>query len=375
MSRRVRVEQTAGDDSFLDIVANVVGILIILIVVAGVRARQTPIELPPSPMTTAVTPALPLPVSPPEPRPEPEPEPEPPPTNVIAPSRPRPPTVLLPAIVDRSDEVTEIADELVRLEEQLLRRETALAASRRRLETARSETRRRRTFLESRQQDVQVLLDKQALADGTVQTLTRQHQQALLTLEEITRRADPVKPLTHRLTPVSKTVRGKEQHFHVAGGRVASIPLKRLQQRVRDQLTKHARFASRFQKHEGRVGPVDGFLLDYTIQRRPLSVVDELKYGRGMVRIGVTHWTIQPEEDVVSETPEQALARGSRFHAALKSCHSDTALTFWVYPDSFAAFRRLQSAAQRAGFHVAGRPLPEGVQVSGSPDGSRSLAQ
>ena len=253
--------------------------------------------------------------------------------------------MLLPAIVDRTDEVSEVADELVRLEKQLLQREAALEASRRRLETARSEARRRRTSLESHQQDVKVLLDKKAVADGTARTLARQHQQALQTLEEITSRADPVKPLTHRLTPVSKTVRGKEQHFHVAGGRVSSIPLRRLQQRVRDQLTKHARFASRFQKHEGRVGPVDGFLLDYTIQRRPLSVVDELKYGRGMVRIGVTHWTIQPEEDVASETPDQALARGSRFHAALQSCQSGTALTFWVYPDSFVAFRRLQSAA------------------------------
>ncbi len=364
MSRRARVaEQTAGDDSFLDIVANVVGILIILIVVAGVRARQAPVELPPSSITPPL-PALTLP-----------PEPEPPPTIVIDPPQPHPPTVWLPPVVDRTDEVTEAADDLDRLEEELRRQQVVLEASRRRLEVARSETIRQRIALKSRQREVKVLSERESVAGDTIRTLARQHRQALQTLEEITGRADPVEPLTHRLTPVSKTVRGKEQHFHVFGGRVASIPLKRLQQRVRDQLTRHARFASRFQKHEGRVGPVDGFFLDYTIQRRPLSVVDELKYGRGMVRIGVTHWTVHPEDDLASETPGQAMVRGSRFQAALQSCGPGTALTFWVYPDSFPAFRKLQSAAQRAGFHVAGRPLPKGILVSGSPNGSRSQAQ
>ena len=44
--RRATPQQAAGDDSFLDIVANIVGILIILIVVAGVRASRAPIEVP-----------------------------------------------------------------------------------------------------------------------------------------------------------------------------------------------------------------------------------------------------------------------------------------------------------------------------------------
>ena len=35
------VDDMPGQDSFLDIVANIVGILIILVLVAGVRARDT----------------------------------------------------------------------------------------------------------------------------------------------------------------------------------------------------------------------------------------------------------------------------------------------------------------------------------------------
>ena len=37
--------------------------------------------------------------------------------------------------------------------------------------------------------------------------------------------------------------------------------------------------------------------------------------------------------------------------------------------------QRLQAAAHQAGFRVATRPLPPGVTISGSPDGTRSQAQ
>ena len=42
MSRRREFEIMFGSDSFLDVVANIVGILIILIVIAGVRVSQAP---------------------------------------------------------------------------------------------------------------------------------------------------------------------------------------------------------------------------------------------------------------------------------------------------------------------------------------------
>ncbi len=46
MSRRKpREEMEFGSDSFLDVVANVVGILIILMVLAGIRAKTAPVDL------------------------------------------------------------------------------------------------------------------------------------------------------------------------------------------------------------------------------------------------------------------------------------------------------------------------------------------
>ena len=50
-------------------------------------------------------------------------------------------------------------------------------------------------------------------------------------------------------------------------------------------------------------------------------------------------------------------------------------MTFWVYPDSFALYRQLRDYLYDREVVVAGRPLPEGVPVSGSKRGSVSRGQ
>ncbi|MFQ5732786.1 MAG: hypothetical protein ACE5KM_12640, partial [Planctomycetaceae bacterium] len=72
MSRRRSGELEFGSDSFLDIIANIVGILIILIVVAGLRVARAPVSVrdasePPSKAATG--PPLPVVDGPPSPRP------------------------------------------------------------------------------------------------------------------------------------------------------------------------------------------------------------------------------------------------------------------------------------------------------------------
>ena len=53
----------------------------------------------------------------------------------------------------------------------------------------------------------------------------------------------------------------------------------------------------------------------------------------------------------------------------------DTTITLWVYPDSFDLYRQLKEELHNLGFATAGRPLPEGVLIGGSSDGTRSSAQ
>jgi hypothetical protein len=124
-----------------------------------------------------------------------------------------------------------------------------------------------------------------------------------------------------------------------------------------------------------RVGPVDGFVMTYVVERKALSVFEELQHGRGIVRIAVTRWQIEPNDDMASETAAEAERAGSKFQAALLMAPQDATLTFWVYPDSFGLYRQLQQIAQRHGFTVAARPLPFAVPIAGSPGGSRSAGQ
>jgi hypothetical protein len=99
------------------------------------------------------------------------------------------------------------------------------------------------------------------------------------------------------------------------------------------------------------------------------------RLGYGAYRIGISHWEIVPEPDLKSETPEEALRRGSKFALAVRTAPDNATLTFWIYPDSFHAYRILQAACQAESFIVAARPLPDGVSIAGSPDGTRSAGQ
>jgi hypothetical protein len=87
-------------------------------------------------------------------------------------------------------------------------------------------------------------------------------------------------------------------------------------------------------------------------------------------------WTLVPVASELGETVDEALAPQSAFRNELARCKPGrTAITIWVYSDSFGPFRRLREELYRLGFVVAARPLPPEVPISGSPEGSKSAAQ
>jgi hypothetical protein len=144
---------------------------------------------------------------------------------------------------------------------------------------------------------------------------------------------------------------------------------------MQDHLMRHRDAVIKLERYQGTVGPVDGYRMEYLVERQALGLIDELKNGPGTVRFGVSRWALQPDKDLLEETETQALRPESRFVKALKKAGPRTTLTFWVYPDSFELHRALQEAAHESGFDVAARPLPAGVPITGSPSGARSFAQ
>ncbi|MGD9854214.1 MAG: hypothetical protein AB7U20_04605 [Planctomycetaceae bacterium] len=385
MARRRRSDEIAfGSDSFLDIVANIVGILIILIVIAGVRVSQTPLAMPGTVSVATddeetVAEAEPAPSLPPVDLP---PDDLPPswrfpvqaaaaPEPIDQPPLPEPPTLAEELV----EEVAEREQELKRIEQrrkQLAAQEAALTAEQKARRLKLDETRQR-------EEELRTSLDRGRLTVSTQHESLEAKQRELAALQVTLADAETQQPsvtvLKHRLTPVGRKVDGKEVHFLLSRGRVAVVPIEELAEELKRHLLRKRDDILRTQRYVGSVGPIQGFRMDYVVERLTSSLIEELRMGQAIIRSGLTEFQIRPDPGVITEAVEQALHPHGRFLAALRRAGPDATLTFWVYPDSFALHRELQDFAHDQGFEVAARPLPEGIPITGSPQGSRSVAQ
>lgn len=365
MSRRApREEPPFGSDSFLDVLANIVGILIILIVTSAARVARMPAssqiasESTPEPTdSVAVATAAPSP----EPQEQAaaipsEPEPEGPPPEI-------------------TEAMEKMATRLSSLDAKSRAADAKLKALRSRLESdekALAEAKKAAAKRTGALRDSKVRLARLEDALGDRQhTLTA----ILAEFEEAKNAQPPAIEVKHRLAPISQEVGGEEVHFRIANGRVSVVPLSVMVDRIKAQLERQKEWLAGRRRHESVVGPVDGYTMHYSIEQKALSALERSRLGYGAYRIGVTHWHIVPEPDLVGETVEEALRRGSKFALAVRTAPQRAALTFWVYPDSFPAYRALQAACHAEGFVVCARPLPDGVEIAGSPDGTRSAGQ
>jgi uncharacterized small protein (DUF1192 family) len=372
MTRRApRAELEFGNDSFLDVICNIVGVLIILILVCGDHISKAPVtaemlaSIPIPGSTHEVKPSVPTPAAKPKVS---KPVIEEPP----APVAPPPDIPLSPELVRQRDrlqaELASLGASRQAAESQLTELSDVGRAAGDRISAISSAVSAERAQAGKRREQVEILTANVAKAKQIQRSLENDVKLA-------EREKSPVKPIKHRMTPMSREVTGKEVHFRLLNDRVALVPVDELAQRLKPQIERQKDFLMKYRRQEGQVGPVGGFSMKYAVERDSMMAMDEFRGGRGTVRISVTRWEIVPEPELQTETAEQALKRGSAFIGALKAADVDATLTFWVYPDSFKIFRRLRDFAYEEGFTVAARPLPQGVPICGSPNGSRSAGQ
>jgi hypothetical protein len=338
--RPVRQETEAVNaDSFLDIVASVVCIMLIMVLMVGMRIRNTPIDPALTPEAAQAGAAI---------------------EKVVSDER-----------ALRGD-VTKVMHEIETLEQEAAARTvqrdmlaTAVAAMEHDLGTRRS------------QMDVQTQTDFDAAR--TVGDARRQLDELRQRRTQAeTARPEPIVVQSYP-TPISRLVDNEEIHFHLRQGRVAFVPLEKLVRMARDDVR---RKADKVVDHDDlrefteAVGPVDGFRFRYTVER--YEKVEERPGGMAVRQVGVqnTQWTIIPVTSQLGETIDDALAPNSAFRRVLAEYKADkTTITIWVYADSFDAFRRLRKELHQLGYGVAARPLPDGVMIAGSPKGSKSEAE
>jgi hypothetical protein len=356
-----------GSDSFLDVVANIVGILIILIVVAGAKAGLAPVSA--RRLEAYLNAQRPAPSAAEE-------------TDTSAGSPTAAPAAAAPPAGPR---VIPISPDLARQAEALaatVSRDRTAAQS---LAAALEADVRRRAELErvlGEQQrqlaSANAALDAQVRSLGAEQARLASRKKGLLQIETDVERVEADRPapkaIRHKLTPLSQEVQGKELHFRLAENRVARVPVEELIDRLRPQIVMRKTRLLHEGLDRGQVGPVGGFRMDYVVEVQRRSMVEDLQRG-GAVTIGVSQWRVVPEPDLETESAEEALRPGSAFLRTLRGADADATLTFWVYPDSFELYRKLQEFAHAENFTVAARPLPAGVPIAGSPMGSRSNGQ
>ncbi|WP_417380536.1 hypothetical protein [Gimesia sp.] len=382
MSRRAtQGEAGFGSDSFLDIVANIVGILIILIVIAGIKMSQAPVMvaenqeiIPPQPeiIDQDLEAFLPKIV------------PEPPPVPVLAlePQEPKPFVPQKPKIIYQQpsqellDEVRKMEQELSRLD-QLMQSRKAGAAE---IKLKKQEISGKVLSMVSQVNQKSDRLEQEyrqllSLVDTTKET-REQLERVVAQSRKVSEPQEQIKELKHRLTPVSQLVTDKEWHFLLSENRVSYVPINELLMELKDQVMKRGSWLAKYREHHGKVGPFRGYTMDYIVERQALSALDQLSNGgSGGFRVGVSKWEISRSDDIAGEDLAQAMQNNSEFFQAITEIGTGSTLTFWVYPDSFELYRSLQKHAHSLGYQVAGRPLPFGVPIAGSPAGTRSAGQ
>lgn len=351
--RRPAREIAFSFDSFLDVVANVVGIIIRLILVVWVSARSY------SSLQTAQKSALPRPES-----------------NAPAAELHDP-----------------LEQELARHRELLAQAQARLLEQLRQLQLvqkSQEEVKGQLATLSSRRENLdlartrldQALAEKGKVGETVVLSLAEVHRRSEKLAEEIRalEKLPPAKQALRYRTPVSQPVHSEELMFECHAGRVTFMDAASLLAEVRRDIDDKVKLLHDRWQVSDTAGPAGAFRLRYVLERERGAVEafssDASPDANGGYRANVTSWQFEPVVLERGETLEAALMPGSEFRQTVDAIDPrQTVVTFWVYPDSFALYRRLRDYLYDRDVVVAGRPLPEGVPVSGSQRGSVSRGQ
>jgi hypothetical protein len=334
MVRRIRSdEQEFGSDSFLDVIANVVGILIILVMVVGMRIKHAPA-----------------------------------------------PAELPPAAVDVSEQFQQarsLERETLRLAAQLKALTSEGMRQQQRHEELAEAVVARQRELEAGRRQLDSQAQQQFMIERDIWTAQSLAEQLQLDIEQLARSQKKSVTIESYPTPLARLVDGKEAHFQLRAGRIVYIPLEELLKQLKADAPSQFWKLKDLPEATASVGPIGGFRLRYTFERIDVPLEDQLA-GRRMISsiAQLSQWTLVPSDNLLGETVDVALMQGSEFRTTLAKLNPrQTTVTLWVYPDSFELFRRIKKELYRLHFAAAARPLPEDTPIGGSPNGTKSAAQ
>ena len=334
MAKKRNDELAVGDDSFLDTIANLVGVLIILVVIMGSKTHRAAKEYGEKQRAQAAA-------------------------SLENPS-------FTMASIRKS--VAEQEQRIARHDLELQYRKEERLALLRKIGLIEEELKKK---LETTDDDVRERVE----AETEIAKLAQQLEELSNLQSGGSEEEEAPIVLQHLPTPMAKTVFGQEMHLRMANGRVSVIPWDRLVEQLKQTAPLAARRGVSRDVIEDSLGPMEGYLMKYRLVNSKGMVQSGGRVGMGSI-VELERFELEVVEPQIGETIEDALSPGSRLRVELAGRQPrETVITVWVYPDSFEAFRQLKEALFEDGFLTAARPLPDGVLIGASPRGSRSTAQ
>jgi hypothetical protein len=333
-------------DSFLDVVANVCGIIIRLILVTWVGARAYHAATAEKAVAQ--------------------------PAKTVAESSQ---TESLPAIDDPLErDVQRHREELAKQQERILEQlrkfdwlESGSKEVDKELEVlsaAQLEADRQKEILEkaANQKAGEAQAARVSLAD-----LQRRSKQLADELSALEKQPPPSKILHYR-TPLSRPIHTEELQFECTGGRISFIEVEAFIMEVKRSMEDRSQLLKTQSQIDGVTGSVGAFRMHYKIERTAESLDGMVGLpNSGGYRYGMTEWVVEPVTRLRGETVSAALTAGSEFRRQIEALDPErSVVTLWVYPDSFALYRQLRDYLHEKGIEVAGRPLLPGATIAAS---------
>ena len=339
MTRRTKKEQAEapGQDSFLDVVCNLVGIMVVLVMVVGAQAQRAAIIRERAKQATAI---------------------EATPQYDVAGA------AAAAASVEAS--ISELQANIARQNLELAMREQE-----------RNKMQILVTVAEQRLAEHRNKLSEAERARYDMQAELAKAKSQLTELDQLTGATKNVPPgvIEHLPTPMAKTVFGKEVHFRLLDGKLAYVPWDETLERMKADAPRQVQKLRDSPKVEISLPVIEGFGGRYILRRAEA----EIRTGAGVARqtrVELERLYFVQVDSNLGESLERARAQNSLFRSRLIGMEpGQTTVTVWVYPNSFEQFRALKAVLFKMGYLTAARPLPEDFPIGGSPDGSRSSAE
>jgi hypothetical protein len=332
--------EMGGQDSFLDLVSNIVGILIILVMVAGIRAQYSSANIADSSKPLAGPAML---------------------ADLETKRRELQHKEEVVARTQWSIDEVEIQQEIIA--EQLFLQSEEYAAL--------------FDLMTSIRAAIDITAEEKSHTFKEKIEYQRQLMEANAKLQQIEKAREYFRQIRPQATvmeniptPLSQVVEEKEIHVRLLGGRVAHVPLDALMMQFRKHINEEQHRYYKQKTGAGKVGPIDNFELEFLL-------VTHGNPMQGGTWINFQYGQAIPKFEPLGEPLHEALASPQSEFRRKLALHQKNlyTVTVWLYPDSFEEYQELKKFLQDNDYAVAARPMTMGHPIGISPDGTRSSTQ